>query len=76
MGKSYKKPIITDTSKPAKKISHSKFRKRTKQKIQEQRFDDLPKHEREVENQYNVCDWKFRISPDDNHIDYEKSKRK
>lgn len=74
MGKSYKKPIITDTSKSAKKISHAKFRKKVKQKIQEQRFDELPEYEREVENQYNVCDWKFHIDEDSEY--YEKAKRK
>jgi len=74
MGKSYKKPILTDTSKAAKKISHSKFRKRAKQKIQEHRFDELPEQEREVENQYNVCDSKFILTKYDDH--YEKSQRK
>jgi hypothetical protein len=74
MSKSYKKPIITDTSKAAKKISHSKFRKRTKQKIQESRFDELPLLEKEVTNQYDVCDWKFRVDEDSDY--YEKSKRK
>jgi hypothetical protein len=74
MGKSYKKPIVTDTSKVAKKISHSKFRKRAKQKIQEHRFDELPEHEREVENQYNVRDHRDIFTEDDDY--YEKSKRK
>jgi hypothetical protein len=60
MGKSYKKPIITDSSKSSKKISHGKFRKKVKQKIQEQRFDEIPEHEKEVTNQYDVCDYRLR----------------
>lgn len=59
MSRSFKKPYLTDTSKKSKKVSHQKFRKKVKQKIQEQRFDEIPNYEREVENQYNVCDWRF-----------------
>lgn len=74
MGKSHKKPIVTDTNKAAKKISHSKFRKRVKQKIQENRFDELPEHEKEVMNQYDVCDHRDVFTEGDDY--YEESKRK
>lgn len=74
MGKSYKKPIITDTSKSAKKMSHQKFRRKVKQKIQEQRFDEIPEDEREVTNQYDVCDHRFFFNEDSDY--HEKAKRK
>ncbi len=74
MGKSHKQPIITDYNKGAKKMSHGKFRKVVKQKIQVGDFDSLPEDEREITNQYDICDWKFHASRGDDW--YEKATRK
>lgn len=74
MSRSYKKKSILKDNGGMKKHSHAKFRRKSKQKIQEQDFDSLPNYQREVVNQYDVCDWKFIYEQEDDY--YEKAKRK
>jgi len=74
MSRSKKKPIITDVTKEKKKISHKKFRRKVKQDIQADKLDELPLNEREITNQYDVCDYKYIIDKENKF--YNKSKRK
>ena len=65
MGKSKKKnKIITDSCKAAKKLSHQRFRNKTKNKIRQGRFDELPEFEREVTNQYDIIDHRYIYDKD------------
>jgi len=74
MSRSKKKPIITDVTKGKKKISHKKFRRKVKQDIQSDKLDELPLNEKEITNQYDVCDYKYIIDKENKY--YNKSKRK
>lgn len=74
MSRSRKKPILKDSNKGMKRHSHKLFRKKVKQKIQENRLDEIPEDQREVTNQYDVSDWKFYAEEGDDF--YEKFKRK
>lgn len=68
MGKSYKKtPIYTDnnSSKIGKQISHRKFRSKTKQLMNQGKFDILPEDERELTDSYDIHDFKIRFDKDD-----------
>lgn len=67
MGKSTKKPIIKDSNKGMKSLSHRKFRNKTKQLINQGKFDQLPDDQRQLTNPYDVSDWKFVIDKEAEH---------
>lgn len=75
MSRSYKKNVIAkDKSKFHQKLSHSKFRKKTKQKLHEGRYDELPVDLNELENQYNITDYIYVASKEDEEYKYAKRK--
>ena len=57
MSRSYKKTrVVKDKSKSSQKLSHRKFRARSKRTL----LSDLqPKSMHEMKMQYDVCDWKW-----------------
>lgn len=81
MGKSYRKaPIIGiagDSEKKDKKIANGKFRKKSKQKLQQGKIEDLPYVLNEVYNEWSMAkDGKIYLNPDSNYFKEGKWRRK
>jgi hypothetical protein len=74
MSRSRRQPVKKVGNSGMKKVSHRKFRKQVKQKIHENRLEELPEDQKEIVNQYDIVDWKFRATEEDDY--YEKFKRK
>lgn len=60
MSRSYKKiPIIKDKPTEGKKQGNKSFRRKSKIKIKDERYDELPYDKSEVINDYDVSDYWF-----------------
>jgi hypothetical protein len=67
MSRSYKKHnILKDHPKGAKTMSKKKIRRKIKQILNQEDDDITLPIERELTNQYDVCDWIF-INPDNKY---------
>jgi hypothetical protein len=74
MSRSVKKNVyVKDSNTFMKRLSHHRLRREVKRRIFRGDWDVMPVA-KELTNQWDVCDWRWYLSKDDDY--YEKCRRK